>query len=176
MKIKRCKRGATLQDRFDRYVMPVTECGCWLWIGSLNKGGYGQINVAKQMINTHRISWELHRGQVPDGLYVLHTCDVRSCVNPDHLFLGTHVENMIDMKKKKRSQYGERNPHRKLSEADVIKIRTSPLNQYELAEKYNLTQSAISSIQLGICWKHLPGQIRTHRKRRTRRSDERKIA
>jgi len=69
--------------------------GCWLWTGAL-VSGYGQKTENGKQQYTHRLSWELHRGHIPDGLYVLHRCDVRCCVNPDHLFLGTYSDNTLD--------------------------------------------------------------------------------
>lgn len=79
---------------------------CWLWTGALTKGGYGKININKKFISTHRLSWELVNGEIPKGLHVCHTCDVRSCVNPEHLWLGTAKDNAMDREKKGRSDNG----------------------------------------------------------------------
>lgn len=75
---------------------------CWLWNGRKNASGYGVFVSEGKMISTHRLSWECFNGDIPDGLFVLHTCDVRNCVNPAHLFLGTHQDNMADMVAKGR--------------------------------------------------------------------------
>jgi hypothetical protein len=74
--------------------------GCWEWQGSVGSHGYGQLSSSppnKRMLTTHRLSWELHHGEVPDGLMVLHHCDNKQCVRPDHLYVGTHSDNLRDM-------------------------------------------------------------------------------
>lgn len=86
---------------------PNCEAQCWVWAGSLNTKGYGLISSNGGNIVTHRISYELHNGSIPDGLLVLHRCDRPSCVNPNHLFLGTHQDNMDDMAAKGRSTRGK---------------------------------------------------------------------
>ncbi len=96
-------RGMTLLQRFEAKVIPVTESGCWLWMGASNHRGYGLISVDKKTFLSHRISWGLHRFPIPDGLHVCHHCDVPACVNPDHLFLGTNMDNMMDKVRKGRA-------------------------------------------------------------------------
>ncbi len=96
--------------------------GCWEWQGSLAVGGYGQIMSSRRRCFTHRASWEINVGTIPPGLHVLHRCDNPSCVRPDHLFLGSHADNMADKAAKGRAAR-ERNGNAKLSEADVIAMR-----------------------------------------------------
>jgi hypothetical protein len=90
-----------------RRVSPEPNSGCWLWEGSQNGNGYGHIGLGGTGGGNglvHRLMWELHNGTVPDGLWVLHRCDVRACCNPDHLFLGTPLDNMQDMHAKGRGR------------------------------------------------------------------------
>lgn len=82
----------TLAARFEAKCVPVTESGCWLWMGVIHASGYGHYNGKK----AHRLSWELHNGSIPDGMCICHKCDVPSCVNPNHLFLGTQGDNVRD--------------------------------------------------------------------------------
>lgn len=76
--------------------IPEPNSGCWLWIASVNNDGYGFFGMGGRTMSAHRASWILHRGAIPKGKYVLHKCDVRQCVNPDHLYLGTQFDNMRD--------------------------------------------------------------------------------
>jgi hypothetical protein len=89
-------------DRFWKKVIKGKEDECWLWIGVINKGGYGRISIKEKSILIHRFSYELHKGKIPNGLYVLHSCDNPPCCNPKHLWLGTLSENTQDMWNKNR--------------------------------------------------------------------------
>lgn len=101
----------TLPTRFwakvnkDGPVHPVLGTPCWLWTASFGTAGYGQIGVGGAVgrpIGAHRVSWELHNGPIPDGMCALHKCDVKACVNPEHLFTGTLIDNVADMMEKGR--------------------------------------------------------------------------
>ena len=95
-----------LKWRLERRSVPEPNTGCWLWMGAINDTGYGKLPVGDRVvISTHRASWLAHRGEIPKGLLVLHKCDTRPCINPDHLFLGDHAANARDMANKKRGLF-----------------------------------------------------------------------
>lgn len=95
---------AYVAARIERRSIPVTESGCWIWDGYLDSCGYGRTGFANEQQSAHRVSWKVFRGPIPKGLCVLHRCDVPSCVNPDHLFLGTQIDNIDDMTRKGRAR------------------------------------------------------------------------
>lgn len=145
-------RRTPLADRF--WAKVVKADGCWGWSGTRNQYGRGQISrggrYGKLAMASH-VSWELHHGQIPTGLWVLHKCDNPTCVNPQHLFLGTHQDNMDDAKAKGRMRGGhppgERHPAAKLTTEQVIAIREDGRSQSKIAAAYGVTQSHISAIK-----------------------------
>lgn len=119
-------RGYTTEQRFHLSYEKVGDC--WIWIAALERWGYGQLRVDDVLTLSHRYSYQIHKGRIPKGLFVLHTCDTPACVNPNHLFLGTHQDNMNDMKRKGRARTcdqpkGESSPVSKLTNAEVAEIR-----------------------------------------------------
>lgn len=148
----------------------LAESGCWLWTGPLNQSGYGYfrpIGAAKRSGRgdlAHRFSHELFKGPIPKGLYVLHSCDTPSCVNPDHLRVGTQKENVAECIARGRfkpggSKRGAENTLAKLTEQDVIEIRASSLSVKEICRKYGIDRSNASLIINGKTWTHVPMPI-----------------
>lgn len=155
---------STPQDlqRFDRLWIPVTESGCWLWLGGCDEDGYGKAKVNKKHIRAHRWAWMLFCGEIPANLWVLHRCDVPSCVNPDHLFLGTNLENVDDRERKGRGYAMPIHREPKVTEAQVLEIRKlrGLVRQVDLGKRFGIHNSQISRIQRGLYWAHLdaPGR------------------
>ena len=95
----------SLSAAFHEKITGEPNSGCWLWTGASGTRGYGHIRKNGKMLKAHRVAWTLYRGAIPEGLCVLHHCDVTSCVNPGHLFIGTHTDNMRDKERKGRANH-----------------------------------------------------------------------
>ncbi len=138
---------------------PVGKLGCWLWQKRKDEDGYGSVRVASSNLKAHRISYELHVGPVPKGSCVLHRCDVRACVNPEHLWLGTDEDNAKDRDEKKRQAIGSRNGRAKLTESDVLKIRrlllTGKVSPTDLSPIFGVSKAVVEDISRGKTWKHV---------------------
>jgi hypothetical protein len=136
--------------------IPLTECGCVIWLGHVNNMGYGRLCVNGKMEYVHRAALELNYGEkIPVGLNVLHKCDIPTCINPDHLFLGTHADNVADKVAKNRHPRGETNATAKLTETEVLAIRASLVGVNETARRMGLTPMTISNIRNRKTWKHI---------------------
>ncbi len=151
-----------IEDRFWERVQKGSPEECWLWLGPKDTSGYGSIGKykSKNTTSTHRLSWKLHYGEIPEGLFVCHECDVRLCVNPKHLFLGTNTDNMKDMARKGRGKdsKGNKNPSAKLTEDQIRTIRDryeAGESQYKLADDFGVVQSTIGCITRRVHWKHV---------------------
>lgn len=147
-----------LADRFGQYV--VRSSSCWLWKGSVfQKTGYGQFTLGRGSVTTaHRVAYVLAKGPVAPGLDVCHSCDVRLCVNPEHLFPGTRKVNMEDAAHKGRvfRPRGELSGRTKLTRADVCGMvlgRRIGLTQRLVALVYEVHPTQVSRIERGITWR-----------------------
>jgi hypothetical protein len=149
------KRITDTRLRIEADSIPVTESGCWLWLGTVNHRGYGCISVNDKTHTAHRLAWEAWQGPIAAGAYVLHKCDVRCCVNPRHLFLGDHAENMADMTRKGRSLYGEKNTMSKLDDKTVLLIRSSTESSRVMAQKLGVSKSLVKQVRARTIWKHV---------------------
>lgn len=156
------RKSRPLIDRFMDRVEPVTESGCWLWRGPVCRAGYGKIGRGRRgtgTIKTHRLSWELFVGEIPIGLNVLHKCDVPCCVNPRHLWIGSHRENVTDKIRKGRARSGVTrgtdNKNAKIGPAEARAIAADDRFQRVIAAQYGISRSNVSSIKRRLTWKHL---------------------
>ena len=151
-----------LRIAFEKRVMRGHPDECWLWRGNIHRSGYGVIfnRKLRRTLRAHRLSYEINNGPIPSGLCVCHRCDVRRCVNPAHLFLGTTQENTADMVAKGRNKWiahrGEDAGRSKLSEDQVLAIRSDPRAYRTIGAQYGVSSSNVSSIKNGQSWRHIP--------------------
>jgi hypothetical protein len=133
--------------------------GCWIWNGCKDKDGYGIIGYKMKKCRAHRISYLLFRGKIPLNICVCHKCDNPSCVNPNHLFLGTNQDNHTDAMNKERHSRGESNGMSKLTESAVVSIRLAYKKGNEtlksLADKYSVSITLIWYIIYRKNWTHI---------------------
>lgn len=143
----------TVEQRFWNKV--VKSSNCWKWTGAKFRGGYGNYrgNCA------HRFSYELKNGKIPKGLVACHTCDNPICVNPEHIFIGTHAQNVLDKVRKGRHPIGSKTYNSKLNEKLVIEIRKKytprKYSMYRLSKEYKVSVMVICDIIHRKRWKHV---------------------
>lgn len=163
------KRVIDLSSRFWRYVHKTEDC--WLWTGVLKGTGRNKYGILAMATGTsirhknegaHRVSWKIHFGEIPPGMFVCHRCDNPQCVRPDHLFLGTNKINMQDMAAKGRGKppdnRGSRHGMSRLTEPEVVEIRllfSNGSRACELAERFGVALSTIYSVTSGRHWMHV---------------------
>ena len=144
----------SMKCRVSHYSKP-SDAGCWVWQLKLDSYGYGRTNVRSQPVKAHRASYEAFVGPIKAGALVCHRCDNRACVNPDHLFLGTHADNSADMTKKSRQARGARLARSKLSEADVRAIRADARPHSKIAPLYGVSRTQIRYVRERKVWRHV---------------------
>ena len=135
--------------------------GCWTWTGTVELHGYGRISTHGRggVVLAHRLSYELHHGPIAPGMCVCHRCDVRTCVNPAHLFLGTLSDNQRDKIAKGRTPKGEDAGPAKITEAkalEIIAAIASGEGNVSVARRLGVGTGTVTGIKSGVNWKHLP--------------------
>jgi len=143
----------TIADRLESRSIRIPECGCRLWLGAVTSEGYGHLKVITPtrvaMVGTHRAAWECAYGPIPDGLHVLHRCDVRLCIEPTHLFLGTNFDNVADRVAKGRGHdvAGERNPFAKFTDAQIAAMRADARKTSVIADEFGTSSAYVRQIK-----------------------------
>jgi len=128
---------------------------CWLWTGAKDRYGYGHINIKHKIHYAHRLIYMLYNGTIPDGMLIRHTCR-NKCVNPEHLEIGTHADNMKDMIRDGTDNRGERNALAKLTVDQILEIRSrSNELQSNLAKEFGVSRGNINQIIARGTWKHI---------------------
>jgi len=147
-------------DYFETRSTKDAGTGCWLWAGALHRDGYGEFSDTGRTSLSHRGAWEAAHGSIPEGIHVCHRCDVRRCVNPAHLFLGTNADNVRDKVSKGRQSRlrGSHHGRAKLTEHDVRIIKmllNLGVQSKRLATLYGVSKSGIGFIKTGQHWAHV---------------------
>jgi hypothetical protein len=140
----------TLAERFWAKVEKTD--GCWFWRGNRSPQGYGQISENDRLVAAHRVSWRFHFGAIPDGLRVLHSCDVRGCVRPSHLFLGTQADNLVDMVRKGRCYNARLSPS---NVAEIRRMTLAGVPSPEIAAVFSIHPAHARKVGRRKAWAHV---------------------
>ena len=147
--------------RIEARSSPEPNSGCILWMGYVNKGGYGCIKWRGHSHLAHRVAWEITNGPIPDGLHVCHKCDVPSCINTAHIFLGTDADNTADRVRKGRSARNFNLNGARLTPAQVLAIRCDGRSCETLGRIYGVSHSTIHFARRGDTWRHINPDLTT---------------
>jgi transcriptional regulator len=138
----------SITERLERRIKKDDKSGCWIFQGSLIDG-YGQIKVDGKSYRVHRLTYSLFVGEIPSGMIVCHKCDNPPCCNPDHLFIGTHAENIADRVSKGRCAKGDALPNHKITEdirAQIFQLKKDGLTHEQIGAKFSVTHATISRV------------------------------
>lgn len=147
-----------ITEAFEKSVIKGNKC--WEWLGNIYPNGYGKFPCSINGVrpSAHRISWMIHYGIIPPDKIICHTCDNRSCTNPQHLFLGTQADNIRDMHEKNRGMIGQTHVNSKLKKDDVIIIKKLLKDRQShtfISKQFNVCRATITSIKTGKTWAHI---------------------
>ena len=157
----------SIHQRFAEKCEPNPETDCIEWVGARQPNGYGRIYWGRRedgsyrIVFAHRAAWEMRHGEIPEGLCVLHRCDNRGCVNPDHLFLGTHADNMADMDAKgRRVRKGPEGIRARSAILDddrvrAIRLLAGTMSQGAIGRRFGVDSATVNHILRGRTWKHV---------------------
>jgi hypothetical protein len=152
---KHLKRGYTLKELIEARSIPIPEAGCWIWIGAMSDTGYGSLSFHGRKMNAHRAAYLAYKGKIPHGNDVCHRCDVRICVNPNHLFIGSRSDNMQDWISKTGGHRGERSHFAKLTAQQVLAIRADRRCPREIAHSFGIHIAHVYALKRRDWWAHL---------------------
>jgi predicted XRE-type DNA-binding protein len=151
----------SLLRRFWSKIDKSCKSGCWEWTAHFS-GGYGRLRIFRdgswRYANANRLSWEIHYSEIPDGLFVCHKCDNMKCVNPEHLFIGSQLDNMKDCSNKGRQAKGSDFKRSAITEEDVrtiLAMEKQGFTQQQIADKFNVSRPNIHYIVSRKTWKHV---------------------
>lgn len=150
----------TFREKLDRHTIPESNTGCVLWTGCVDRDGYGITSDDGKKTRAHRAAYRIAKGDIPEKMQVCHKCDTPACVNPDHLFLGTNLDNYEDSLRKGRRARGQNVGRGKLTEEQVREILADTRRSGIIAQAYGVNKSQIKILKRGGAWKHITDAVR----------------